>query len=262
MLSRPCAQAVWRPRLSPEAWKERADATFYREGRERGWTVRGDLPDRWQVSIDGLHFRLARTEFGHVGLFPEQQDCWRWIRRRIEAAGTTGEDRPEVLNLFAYSGGSTLASARAGAALCHVDASRPMVGWARENAELNDLGHWPVRWIIDDALKFLGREERRGRRYAGIVLDPPSFGRGSRGEIYKIESALVDTVLACVRVLSDRPLFLLLSSHTPGYTPTVLSNVLVDLMPDGDIESGEMLLTGGDDVLPVPSGAWAGWTPR
>lgn len=263
VFARPSAQAIWRPRLGHEEWEARADATFRRDGEDSGWTARRQLADRWEMSIDGLRFRLARTEFGHVGVFPEQRACWSWVAERIAraVAARAGQRRPEVLNLFAYSGGSTLAAARAGASVCNVDASRPMVGWARENAELNDLGDWPVRWILDDVLKFLAREARRGRRYDGVILDPPTFGRGPKGEIYKIEQAVVETINACLKVLSEEPLFLLMSSHTPGYTPTVLSNLLVDLVPaGGDVEAGEMLLTGTDDVLPLPSGAWAGWT--
>ncbi|MCL2105212.1 MAG: class I SAM-dependent methyltransferase, partial [Kiritimatiellaeota bacterium] len=166
----------------------------------------------------------------------------------------------QVLNLFAYSGGATIAAALGGGAVCHLDASKGMVQWARENAALNGLQHHPVRWIDDDAHKFLHREIRRGNRYDAIILDPPTFGRGQNNEMYKIERDLPETLALCRKLLSPTPLFVLLSAHTPGYTPTVLQNVLAQSMGGGQCVCGEMLLTGGGGVLPIPSGAWARWT--
>ena len=256
VLSRPCAQAVWTPRQPESEWRA-ATAAFDREDGLR-WHNRGALPDSWVVDIDGLRFRLSGTDFGHLGVFPEQRAQWDWI---AQCAAGAAPRRMRVLNLFAYSGGSTLAAARAGADVCHLDASRGMVEWARENAALNGLQDAPIRWMVDDALKFLLREQRRGSRYDGIILDPPTFGRGKRGEIFKIEEdlpALLDAVRA---TLSPRPRFLLLTAHTPGLGPVALDNLIRSSLPgiSGRFEHGEMLLTGAEGVLPVPSGAWARW---
>lgn len=254
VLARPCAQAVWQPQR-PALWKT-ADATFDREDGNR-WHGRSRLPKEWAIAVDGTRFRLSGTDFGHLGIFPEQRAQWVWIREAIAAAR-----RPlRVLNLFAYSGGSTLAAARAGAEVCHLDASRGMVQWARSNAALNGLESHPIRWIVDDAHKFLNREVRRGRRYDGIILDPPTYGRGGNGETYKIERDLTETLRLCRALLSDAPCFLLLSAHTPGHTPVVLSNVLTQALRGlgGAVASGEMLLSGAEDVFPLPSGAYARW---
>ncbi len=254
VLARPCAQAVWQPQR-PARWKD-ADATFDREEGNR-WHGRSRLPKEWAIDVDGTRFRLSGTDFGHLGIFPEQRAQWAWIRETVAAA-----HRPlRVLNLFAYSGGSTLAAARAGAEVCHLDASKGMVQWARANAALNGLESHPIRWIVDDAHKFLNREIRRGRRYDGIILDPPTYGRGGNGETYKIERDLTETLRLCRALLSDAPRFLLLSAHTPGHTPVVLSNVLTQALRGlgGAVSAGEMLLTGAPDVFPLPSGAYARW---
>lgn len=254
VLARPCAQAVWQPQR-PARWKS-ADATFDREDGNR-WHGRNRLPQEWVIDVDGTRFRLSGTDFGHLGIFPEQRAQWTWIRETVAAAG-----RPvRVLNLFAYSGGSTLAAARGGAEVCHLDASKGMVQWARVNAALNGLENHPIRWIVDDAHKFLNREIRRGRRYDGIILDPPTYGRGGNGETYKIERDLTETLRLCRALLSDSPLFLLLSAHTPGHTPIVLGNVLTQALRGlgGAVTSGEMVLAGAPDVFLLPSGAYARW---
>lgn len=254
VLARPCAQAVWQPQR-PARWKS-ADATFDREDGNR-WHGRNRLPQEWVIDVDGTRFRLSGTDFGHLGIFPEQRAQWTWIRETVAAAG-----RPvRVLNLFAYSGGSTLAAARGGAEVCHLDASKGMVQWARANAALNGLENHPIRWIVDDAHKFLNREIRRGRRYDGIILDPPTYGRGGNGETYKIERDLTETLRLCRALLSDSPLFLLLSAHTPGHTPIVLGNVLTQALRGlgGAVTSGEMVLAGAPDVFALPSGAYARW---
>lgn len=257
LLDRPCAQAVWNP-STPALWKE-ADAYFTRkDGLE--WRGREALPDSWIASIEGVRMKLATTDFGHLGVFPETRELWRWIRERIKGETKTRKEPLNFLNLFAYSGGATLAAAQGGAHCCHVDASKGMVAWARENAALNELEDHPIRWIVDDVNKFLQREERRGRRYDAVLLDPPSFGRGKSGELYKIEHALLETLQLCKNVLSEQPAFVYLTSHTPGFTPTVLSNLLRQLLPSGTLEQGEMLLQGEDTVLQVPSGTWTRWS--
>lgn len=253
ILERPCAQAVWAP-ASPELWKKAA-ARFDRSGG-LNWHGRGNLKKEWTCEIAGVKMRLSVTDFGHLGVFPETRALWQWIRETLAR-----QQQPvKFLNLFAYSGGATLAAAQAKAQCCHLDASKGMVEWARENARINGLTEAPVRWIVDDVIKFLNREVKRGSQYDAVLLDPPSFGRGKKGELYKIEDALMETLDLADKVLSDKALFVLLTSHTPGFSPIVLGNLLRQYHTDGVIESGEMLLTGGDGVMPLPNGNWARWT--
>ena len=252
VLARPCAQAMWRPSLGAAEWS-RADAAFDREDGNR-WHGRGNLPKEWQITAAGIRFRLGGTDFGHLGIFPEQMAQWRWIRKSVGEWGMGNGERVKVLNLFAYSGGSTMAAALGGAEVCHLDASKGMVEWARGNAKLNGLGDWPIRWIVDDAHKFMKREIRRGRRYDAVILDPPTFGRGAGGEMYKIERDLGETLDLVKSLLSDNPLFVLFSSHTPGLSVRVAENILGQMFPGAAIESGEMLLEG--QSLPCPSGIY------
>ena len=256
-LSRPCAQAIWKPALPERAWID-ADAVFDREEGNH-WEGRSRLPDHWIIEETGIRFHLAVTDFGHLGIFPEQRAQWRWIRETVHAANAKRGAPCAVLNLFAYSGGSTMAAAMAGASVCHLDASRGMVQWASENAALNDVS--AVRWIVDDAHKFMAREIKRGKVYDAIILDPPTFGRGEGGEMYKIERDLPETLQMCRRLLSDTPLFMLMSAHTPGLSPQVGGNLVFQAMDGlgGSIETGEMLLTGSTGVLPLPSGTFARW---
>ncbi len=248
VLARPCSQALWRPTLSAARWAQ-ADAAFDRLDGNR-WHGRANLPKEWHIQTAGVKFKLGGTDFGHLGIFPEQRAQWSWIQATVKAAVVK---RPvSVLNLFAYSGGSTLAAALGGAEVCHLDASKGMVEWARENAQLNGLKDRPIRWIVDDAHKFMRREVRRGHHYDAIILDPPTFGRGAGGELYKIEEHLKETLGLVNDLLSDKPLFVLFSSHTPGLSPIVAENILGQLFPTARLESGEMLLEGKS--LPCPSG--------
>jgi len=251
VLARPCSQAMWRPSI-PDAWS-RADATFDREDGNR-WHGRTNLPKEWTIETASIRFRLGGTDFGHLGIFPEQRAQWRWIREHSKGA--------RVLNLFAYSGGATMAAALGGGDVCHLDASKGMVEWARANAALNKLADSPIRWIVDDAHKFMKREVRRGRRYDAVILDPPTFGRGASGEMYKIERDLKETLSLVRDLLSDTPRFVLFSSHTPGLSQIVAENILSQLFPDASLESGEMLLEGKS--LPCPSGIYcrAVWGAR
>jgi len=256
VLERPCAQAVWQSR-NPEQWKN-ATARFDRVGGHN-WQGRGRLPRSWNVEIAGVMMKLSATDFGHIGVFPETRALWEWIRSTLEKQKERKGRDLKFLNLFAYSGGATLAAAQAGAHCCHLDASRGMVDWARENAVLNNLQNAPIRWIVDDVIKFLRREVKRGNTYDAVLLDPPSFGRGKKGELYKIEDALMTTLDLVHEVLSDDPAFVVLTSHTPGFSPIVLGNLLRQYHAEGTIESGEMLLTGGDGVNDLPNGNWARW---
>lgn len=248
LLVRPCSQALWRPSLSKGEW-QRADGIFSRE-KGQGWTFKGRAPKSWEVVLEGIRFKLAPTDFGHLGLFPEHAQLWGRMRELLSL-------RPQafVLNLFAYSGGATLAAAQTGARVCHLDASKGMVTWAKENAELNALSSAPIRWIVDDAIKFLKREVKRGALYDGILLDPPSFGRGSRQEVFKIERDIHELLDLCTALLSKNPLFLILTTHTPGMTPLVMRHLLEQKMgKKGRIEAGEMVIPSS---MPLPCGSFA-----
>ena len=252
-LSRPCGQAVWDRRLPESVW-EKADATFSRDDR---WIISPSMPKEWEISIHNIAFCIRLTDFGHTGIFAEQIPLWQKIAHLCSGKNL------KVLNLFAYSGGSTLAAAQQHAQVCHLDASKGMVDWARKNATINNLSSAPIRWIVEDAVKFLTRETRRDSLYDGIILDPPSFGRGNKGEVFKIEDEIVPLLSKCRECLSENPTFLLLSSHTPGFTPITLKNLLDQTLAGipGTIESAEMTLQGNlPDVRPVPSGSYALWS--
>lgn len=256
ILARPCAQAVWEP-LRPELWAS-ASATFDRKDG-MNWHGRERLPEEWVVTARGVRMRLSTTDFGHLGIFPETLDLWEWIAEKVKDAAGKREQAPRFLNLFAYSGGATLAAAKAGAECCHLDASKGMVEWARGNAGLNGLEDAGIRFIVDDVSAFLKREVRRGRKYDGVLLDPPSFGRGKRGELFKVEKNVQETLELVRQVMSDTPLFVLLTSHTPGFSPIVLRNLLEQTFGRGELSCGEMLLRGGEGVLDLPSGTWGRW---
>lgn len=258
LLDRPSAQAVWNPAIPEKEWKK-ADAFFTREP-EYIWKRQPHVPDVWFIETAGIRFKISPTDFGHLGIFPEQRPFWEWIRETVAKAVKKRSTPVQVLNLFAYSGGSTLAAAQGGAQVCHLDASKGMVAWARENATANGLEKAPIRWIIDDAMKFLLRELKRGVRYDGIIMDPPSFGRGNKGEIFKLEHQLLELLAACKSVMSDNPLFLLFSCHTPGFTPIVMQHLTEQLMvgKGGQVDAGEMVLS-GDKALELPSGVFARW---
>lgn len=254
ILARPCSQALWRPALPREVWN-RADASFSRD-EGIGWKVKNSLPKTWKAQINGVKFKIAPTDFGHLGVFPEHSLLWKEMRELISQRKTA----PNVLNLFAYSGGATLAAAQAGASVCHLDASKAMVAWARENAELNNLAAAPIRWIIDDVFKFLNREIKRGVRYDGIILDPPSFGRGSKGEVFKIEKDIHELLHLCGKLLSSNPLFLIFTTHTPGMTPIVMRHLLEQQpsLNGGDLSVGEMILP-SEKGVEIPAGSYAFW---
>ncbi|MBN4067485.1 class I SAM-dependent methyltransferase [Simkania negevensis] len=249
-LIRPAAQAVWHPRLPRREW-ERADASFSREDAMQ-WDFYSTLPTHWFVDVGGVTFKVLLTDFGHVGLFPEHAAVWKKAHKQA-APGM------RALNLFAYSGGATLALAQKGVEVCHVDASKGMVDWARENASANALDNAPIRWIVDDVFKFIGREVRRKRFYDAIILDPPSFGRGKKGEVFKIERDLRALLDGCKQLLSNTSCFVALSCHTPGYTPQVLKNLLMEMMGErpGLITAQEMTLAPQGDGYPLPCGASA-----
>jgi 23S rRNA (cytosine1962-C5)-methyltransferase len=259
IVNRTAAQAFWAPRLPAKAW-DAAHAIHHRSDQGGGrWEARARLPERWPVTLEGLELWAKLTPFGHLGLFAEHASHWRWLRETIEQARAAGP--VEVLNLFAYTGGATLACAQAGAAVCHVDAAKGVVDWARDNAALSGLGSRPVRWIVDDCAAFLKREGRRGHRYQGLVLDPPSYGRSGHGKVWKIEDALPDLLDLCRAVLDPKPLFVLFSCHSPGFSPLVIENLLGERFErPREALSGEMAVRESDGGRPLPSGVFARWS--
>ena len=257
-LVRPASQALWAPSRPAEFW-ETAQACFRRGPSGSGsWRhkIHG-LPPAWTLTYCGLPLHVRLTDFGHLGFFAEHGPHWQWLRRRIAAA-----KRPvKVLNAFAYTGSSTLAAAAAGAQVVHLDAADGIVAWARENARLAGLADAPIRWIVEDITRFLGREVRRGNRYDAIILDPPSFGRGPRGEVWKLTRDLNPLLELCRQVLSESPFAVVLSTHTPGITPLVLENMLADAMAldRRHVRSMEMLIPQAGGSGGLPSGALARW---
>lgn len=258
VISRQCAQAFWPRALSENEWK-RAHATHFRTDNGPGaWTTTRKVPPAWPIRCGDLHFEMRLTEFGHIGMFAEQQAQWGDITARL---AVTPESR--VLNLFAYTGGSTLAAGLGKARVTHVDAVKGVVSWARGNATASGLESAPIRWIVDDAPTFVAREVRREVRYDAIILDPPTFGRAPNGAVWKIESDLVPMLANCERLLSEDPRFVLLSAHTPGVTAATLENLLGPLVErrGGRLEAGEMVhrVTASKSV--IPAGVYCRWTP-
>ena len=255
ILVRPDPQAVWKPRGTNRLWKN-ADAIYHRSSSGGGsWEYKRTLPREWTVDWQGLRFIVSPTDFKHTGLFPEQAANWDLYRQKIINAG-----RPvRVLNLFGYTGGATVACLSAGAYVCHVDASKGMVSWAKRNVELNSLGGEQVRYIVDDCSKFVAREIRRGVRYDALIMDPPSYGRGPSGEVWRMEDNIYDLVSLCMGVLSDDPLFFALNSYTTGLAPSVCGYILSDLMKDlnGTVYSDEIGLPVTDTGLALPCGSTA-----
>ncbi len=254
LLARPDPQAIWRKQM-PEYWAK-ADALYHRSKSGGGsWEFRRTLPQRWQVGFGPLRFYVHPTGFKHTGLFPEQSFNWRFIMDTIRP----GE---EMLNLFAYTGGATLAAAAAGASVTHVDAARSMVSWAKENAGLSGLGDRPIRYIVDDCLKFVRREERRGRRYAGVIMDPPSYGRGSGGEVWRMEDTLDELVAACAKILCEKPRFFIINSYTTGFSAVVTANLLhiyIKSRFGGSVEADTLVLPIRNSALYLPCGTTARW---
>lgn len=250
VLSRPCSQAIWKKSLPEDIWKS-CDAAFLREG-EKSWKMHRQLPDSWLVEIEKVILKVSLTDFGHLGVFPEHAALWSLVRSMLEAGKRSKPLR--VLNLFAYSGALTFAAAQTGAQVCHLDASKGMVYWAKENAALNKLENAPIRYIVDDVMKFVKREEKRNSFYDAIILDPPTFGRGIKGELFKIEEHLIPLLQSCRNILSKEPLFVLLSCHTPGVTALTLQQLLLQTFPQGEMHKGELLLRGS---LSIPSGFYA-----
>lgn len=257
ILVRPDPQVIWNTPKEHSGWQKK-NGHYHRSSKGGGEWEFFNLPKQWQISYKTLTFNLKPFSFKHTGLFPEQAVNWDWIEGKIK-----GASRPvKVLNLFAYTGGATLAAAAAGASVTHVDASKGMVGWAKENAASSGLSDAPVRWLVDDCVKFVEREIRRGSKYDGIIMDPPSYGRGPKGEIWKIEDAVYPLICLCEKLLSDVPLFFLVNSYTTGLAPAVLTYMISSaLCPrhGGHTESSEIGLPVAESGLILPCGASGRW---
>lgn len=256
ILIRPDPQIIWKDSQTAPEWNT-AHARYIRSDKGGGaWDYRRKLPESWQINYRDLTFLVKPTGFKHTGLFPEQAVNWDYCTELIK-----GANRPiNVLNLFAYTGGATLACAAAGASVCHCDAVKGMVDWARTNARLSNLADKPIRWIVDDANKFIKREIRRGTRYDGIILDPPSYGRGTNGEMWKLEDSIFGLMQDITELLSDKPLFLLLNSYTTGLSASVMSYLLqmtVGKRFDIDIISEEIGIPVKQTGMPLPCGSTA-----
>jgi len=240
-LVRPEAEAIWRPTLPEKDWRA-AEAIFHPSPEENGghWETRQTLPDRWVLDYKGLKFYVQTTASRHLGAFPEQSVGWDWIESQITGANRT----TRVLNLFGYTGLASLAAARAGAQVTHLDASRKVVTWANDNLKLSGLGDRPVRWIVDDALKFVEREARRGTTYDGLILDPPKFGRGPKGEVWEFYKLIPELLSACRQVLSAQPCFVLLTAYAVKASALTLHTAVAEMMAGhpGSIEAGELAL--------------------
>ena len=258
LLVRPDPQVVWKSEPVSGLWAK-ADAVYHRSAKGGGeWEYRRRLPQKWQIGWNDLSLVVSPTGFKHTGVFPEQAVNWAWYQQKIKAAG-----RPiRVLNLFGYTGGATLACAQAGASVCHVDASKGIVAWARENAAANNMTDRPIRWIVDDCAKFVAREIRRGSVYDGLIMDPPSYGRGPGGEIWKLEDNIYDLIALCAGVLSEKPLFVAVNSYTTGLSPAVMEYILkTTLTPKfgGHTSCDEIGLPVSATGGVVPCGATAIW---
>lgn len=256
VLVRPDPQIIWKNKSFPNKWED-VNARYIRSSTGGGnWDFNKKVPANWQIKYKDLTFNIKPMGFKHTGLFPEQAVNWDWMIDKIKYAGR----EIKVLNLFAYTGGATVACSYAGASVCHVDSSKGMVTWAKENIISSGLEKNPVRYIIDDVVKFVNREIRRENKYDAIIMDPPSYGRGTNGEVWKFEENIADLVELCTKVLSDKPLFFLINSYTTGISSTVLENILkLNIKAKGKLSSGELGLPMSDSNLILPCGIYGRW---
>ena len=256
LLIRPDPQVIWDSKKTHPGWK-RPNAHYHRSSKGGGEWEFFSLPEQWEIHYRSLTFRLKPFSFKHTGLFPEQAANWDWFSDKIRSAG-----RPvKVLNLFAYTGGATLAAAEAGAAVTHVDAAKGMVQWAKENAAASGLEQAPIRWLVDDCVKFVEREIRRGNRYDAVIMDPPSYGRGPKGEIWKMEDMVFSLIRLCTGLLSEKPLFFLVNSYTTGLSPAVLTYMMTLALSSyrGSVEAQDLGLRVTSTGLALPCGASGRW---
>lgn len=256
VLSRPDPQALWPKRLPESEWEKR-DGAFVRAKVGARWVFKSGVPEKWNIELGGLRFWIRPSAFKHTGVFPEQVPNWEWIEKKISGAGRT----VSVLNLFGYTGGATLAAAKAGAEVCHVDGSRVAIGWARDNAALSGLSEKPVRWILDDALAFVKKEIKREKKYDAIIMDPPAFGHGPKQELWKIETHMLELLSATYNILSENPLFFLVNGYASGYSALAYKNNLDALTAQfgGHVSMGELSIKESGSERLLPAGIFARW---
>ena len=262
ILRRPDPQAIWPVETDNELWNK-AHAVYHRSNKGGGsWEYLKSFPEEWTVKYRNLTFRISPTNFKHTGLFPEQCYNWDWIMDKVEA---NKDKELRILNLFAYTGGATIAASYAGASeVVHVDAAKGMIEWAKKNRDLSGIHDNKIRFIVDDCLKFVEREKRRGRTYHGIIMDPPSYGRGPSGEMWKFEKEIVNLIDACMEILDDEAIFFLINSYTTGFSPIVLENLMratiLNKLNKGKIEAYELLLPASNSDLLLPCGISGRWS--
>lgn len=258
-LVRPDPQIIWKQKSFPNKWKQ-VNAVYNRSKTGGGsWNYKKQIPKAWQIKYKNLTFNIKPMGFKHTGLFPEQAVNWDWMINKIENEKKHKKEI-RVLNLFAYTGGATVACLSAGASVCHVDSSKGMVSWAKENVISSKLADRKIRYIIDDVVKFVQREIRRGNKYDAIIMDPPSYGRGAKGEVWQFENNIYDLVELCTQVLSDDPLFFLINSYTTGISAKVLENMLrLEIKKKGTLSSGEIGLPMKNSEIVLPCGIYARW---
>ncbi len=260
IVSRPDPQALWK-KQNPDMWK-RASARFSRSEAQATWDIDSKMPSKWSIKLDNLSLWVKPTAFKHMGVFPEHVTNWMWLRSKVEKARARNEE-VEVLNLFGYTGGASLALAQAGARVVHIDSSKSAVTWARENAELSGLTDKPIRWIIEDARVFVEREIARGRTYAGIIMDPPAFDHGPTKELWKIEEHFLDLIESTQKLLNNNPLFYVINGYSAGYSSIAYAHNLrsITAIHDGIIENGEMVIREeGEYGRDLPCGIFARWS--
>ena len=266
LLIRPDPQIIWSNKKEPKLW-ERADARYVRSKTGGGhWELKNKLPDSWQVSFENLTFNIKPMGFKHTGLFPEHAVNWKYMMEKINKRRQQGKET-RVLNLFAYTGGATVACLAAGAQVCHVDSSKGMVSWAKENVISSGFKDKPVRYIVDDVIKFVSREIKRGNKYDAIIMDPPSYGRGANGEVWSIEKDLENLLKLCIQLLSDKPVFFIINTYTGGLSGTVIQNLLrmklneqrPDLVKYGNFVTDEIGLKMENSNLVLPCGITTKW---
>ncbi|MBV9349321.1 MAG: class I SAM-dependent methyltransferase [Patescibacteria group bacterium] len=254
VMVRPDPQALWEKRMPTSEWRK-ADYRYERKGKGGTWHTRQGAPKEWSITYANLILSIRPTSFKHVGLFPEQKANWEWTRSILKSRTS----RTRILNLFAYTGGATLAAAQAGADVVHLDASKSAVSWARENAALCGLADKRITWIVEDALSFVKREEKRGNKYDGIIMDPPAFGHGPKDELWKIEEHFLPLLRSCVNLLSEQPLFFLVNGYASGYSPIAFVNNLLPLSEKfgKEVEYGELTIQESKDGRLLPAGVFA-----
>ena len=272
VLRRPDPQALWKKGMEEKDWKEKANATFVREGDNAKWRMKDGIPKEWIIEMlarpgdgGGLKFLIKPTAFKHTGLFPEHEGNWNWIQERIkksrENSDTSSPRSVKVLNLFGYTGGATLAALKAGAEVTHIDGSKTVITWARQNAEFSKLDDKKVRWIEEDARKFVQREIKRGNKYDAIIMDPPAFGHGANNEVWKIEEDFTKLLEACSQILSPEPLFIIVNGYSAGYSAVAYENCLKEITKNlgGEIEIGELTIEESKSGRLLPAGIFARW---